>query len=206
MMATGRRYEGRSDWNWAKLDVVHPCQATPITTVTTPWPGRPGRKRHLVRIAAAITVVIVVTTAPTIAHCRQGTVSTMADTNEHVAASAMPQEIRHAYERLEAAGRLSGSIKGNDIHEVVARYIRNGMSVRAAEEILRQAGFEVVSPPQATGGGGSSQDEIYAKSDRILADSAFGIANEVVVILLPASGGRDAAVASMSAHIYVTSL
>ena len=129
-----------------------------------------------------------------------------AETSEHAAAGAMPQDIRHSYERLRAARQLSGSVRGNDIHEVVARYIPNGMSMRAAEEVLRHAGFEIVPPPQASGDADPGHREIYARSDRILGDSAFGIAHEVVVTLMPAPDGRDATVASMSAHIYVTSL
>lgn len=130
----------------------------------------------------------------------------MAETGGDETAVALQREIRETFDRLKVTGQLSGSVRGNDIGAVVAKFIKRGMSISAAEDVLRQAGFEFVPPPQTPDDTMSSSHEIYARSARILQGGTFGITNEVVVTLVPATGAVDGAVSSMSARIYVTSL
>src|SRR5207249_9735577 len=62
-------------------------------------------------------------------------------------------EIEAAYKQLKSAKKLRTGIKGNDITELVLKYVPIGTSFDDAENILRFAGFTVHPRPTANAAG-----------------------------------------------------
>lgn len=143
---------------------------------------------------------------PTAVQAQEGTGS-MADMMDGAAeASAMRHDIHHRFEQLGAAGTLSGSVRGNDIGAVVQRYLPAGISLDRAEELLRQAGFEIEARQPIPAGGRGTARTVRASSMTIVKSTAFGISDEVVVELGIDGAAADPKVSAVATHIYITSL
>ena len=162
---------------------------------------------RLGRLVFGFLLTVTVILVPCIAQSQETTASTTSCTNTETEAVSMREDIRRAYEELKAFRELTGSMQGNDIHTVMARYIKRGMNFKAAEDLLRQAGFKVSPRLRASvASNRPGRYNIYAKSDKLIKNDAFWISNEVVITLNPDSPRTYSKVASISAHIYVISI
>src|SRR2546426_8955768 len=114
-------------------------------------------------------------------------------------------EIELVYKQLKSGKKLQVGIKGNDIGEIVKKYVPIGTSFDDAENILRFAGF-TVHPRPAADAAGNRPDKylVYATIDSL--DKGFIWKVEVIVSLSPKAPGDYSDVSKISASLFYTSL
>jgi|SRR5437867_1725526 len=114
-------------------------------------------------------------------------------------------EIESAYKELKSANKLRGGIKGNDIDEIVLKYVPIGTSFDDAENILRHAGFKVYPRPAADAGGNRpDKSHVHAWIDSL--DHGFGWNVRVIVLLGPKAPGDYTDITGISAGIFYDTL
>ena len=104
--------------------------------------------------------------------------------------------VQDEFDRLARQGRLAATPGGADIGPAVRSVIPTGVSLRAAAGVLRSLGFKL----QRDG------NTLKASSRNLVRSDAFGVANEVSVILGLAGAGDDPTVTTVSARLLVSPL
>ena len=111
-------------------------------------------------------------------------------------------EIAKQYEELRKSGELRINQQGNDITDIVRRYIDVGTSFDEAEKILRNASFKVLARP----GRNAISDRpdrynVYASSEEIIRSNVFGYGVNVAVLLRPESPDDYSKITFLFAYI-----
>lgn len=111
------------------------------------------------------------------------------------------------YKGLKDGRNLSFQITGNDVSQVVIRFIPIGTSFDRAEKILREAGFGI-SPRPSLGVVGNRPDRfcVIAESNSLVGSEPFGFNNKVQVVMEPKRPGDYSQVANIHASILMSSL
>ncbi len=166
--------------------------------------SRPGA--HLPYAIPPVLLVAGLALIPVAVQAQEETRSMTNMTDAAAEASALRHDIHHRFEQLKAAGTLSASVRGNDIRGVVQKYVSAGTGLDRAEELLRQAGFEIEARQPIPAGEKGTARTIRASSRTIVKSTAFGTSDEVVVELGTDGAAADPKVGAVAAHIYITSL
>jgi len=114
-------------------------------------------------------------------------------------------EIELVYKELKSATKLVVGYRGNDIREIVLKYVPIGTSFDDAETILRFAGFTVYPRPEANATGDRPDKyDVSAFIDSF--DHGFAYNVQVIVLLKPKAPGDYSDISGISAGIFYSSL
>ena len=114
-------------------------------------------------------------------------------------------EIELVYKELKTTKKLRTGIKGNDIGEIVRKYVPIGTSFDDAENILRFAGFKVYPRPAANAAG-NRPDRYHVSAWIDPLDQGLTWNVQVIVSLKPKAPGDYSDVSEISAGIFYNSL
>lgn len=115
-------------------------------------------------------------------------------------------EIETAYRRLKSAKQLVPGHRGNDIGDIIRKFMPVGTSFDDAESILRSAGF-TVGPRPSLHAAGDRPDKYHVSAFIKSLDRVNFFSNvEVVVSLGPKAPGDYSTIQEISAGIFTTSL
>ena len=123
-------------------------------------------------------------------------------------AAKLQDKLKSTYDHLKSIKGLSGRMEGTDITDAISDCINTSMSFRSAEEVLKDAGFEINHPDLVNGPNNVNRAaDWYAvvASIRSYASQNFG-RSSIFVTLLPASPGRYEKIERVTAKIFTTFL
>jgi len=113
--------------------------------------------------------------------------------------------LEREYARLTDTKTLNMGVKGNDVADIIEKYISIGTTFAEAENLLRSAGFTVDPRPSKNPPG--NRPDRFAVSGRInsLFDVLF-IKVEIIVVMTPPAPGDFSAIAGISAGLFVATI
>ena len=128
----------------------------------------------------------------------------MLELKEEKTSKMLVDALQSNFDSLKKSDKLSFLITGNDVSEVVLRYIPIGSSFDKAEEVLRNAGFSVsarpgIDPP----GNRPDKHTVSADSYSILDAWPLGYKNRIAVVLEPREPGDYSRVEKLYALIII---